>query len=216
MKRDYKNKTEDRYGRVNKREMMRITTYRRLENLYKKYKGYISTKELLSEGFSNRQIANLAEENFLEKVCHGYYWMIQCGYKKPEDYKCIEVCLGSPRAVIAMESACYYQGIVKTEPEVLTVATERTDRSMIKMNFTVERHYFSDSNFRLGMKRVNTEFGGYNIYNIERSFCDIVRLNDKTMDDEFIIEIYSHIKMHQGQYERTIKYAEMLKLYGAL
>lgn len=191
---------------------MRITTYCKLENLYKKYKGYISTKELLSEGFSNRQVANLTEECFLEKVCHGYYWMIQCGYKKPEDYKCIEVCLGSPRAVIAMESACYYQGIIKTEPEVLTVATERTDRSVIKMNFAVKRHYFSDSNFRHGIKRVNTEFGGYNIYNIERSFYDIVRINDKTLDDEFIIEISDQVKTRQNQYERMMKYAEMFKI----
>lgn len=84
------------------------------------------------------------------------------------------------------------------------------------MNFTVERHHFSDNNFRLGMKRVNTEFGGYNIYNIERIFCDIVRLNGKTLDDEFIIEISSHIKMRQEQYERTIKYVERLKLYGSL
>lgn len=194
---------------------MRTNTYCKLENLYKKYKGYISTKELLSEGISNRQIANLTEENFLEKVCHGYYWMIQCGCKKPADYKCIEVCLGSPRAVIAMKSACYYQGIIKTEPEVLTVATERTDRSQIKMNFAVKRHYFSDSNFRLGMKKVKTEFGGYNIYNTERSFCDIVRLNDKALNDELIIEIYNHIKTSQGQYERALKYAEMLKLYGS-
>lgn len=190
---------------------MRITTYCRLDNLYKKYKGYISTKELLSEGFSNRQVANLKEKKFLEKVCHGYYWMIQCGYKKPEDYKCIEVCLSSPRAVIAMESACYYQGIIKTEPEVLTVATERTDRSMIKMNFAVKRHYFSDSNFQHGIERVNTEFGGYNIYNIERSFYDIVRISDNTLDDEFIIEISDQINMRQRQYERLMKYAEMLK-----
>lgn len=191
---------------------MRITTYNKLENLYKKYNGYISTKELLAEGFSNRQIAGLTEENYLEKVCHGYYWMMQCGCKKPEDYKCIEVCLGSPRAVIAMKSACYYQRVIKTEPKVLIVATERTDRSMIKMKFPVERHYFSNSNFRVGMRRVNTEFGGYNIYDIERSFCDMVRLNDTILNDGTIIELSNHIKADREQYERALKYAKMFKL----
>lgn len=33
--------------------------------------------------------------------------------KKPNDYKCIEVCLSDPKAVIAMKSACYYQGLIE-------------------------------------------------------------------------------------------------------
>ena len=50
---------------------MRTNTYVKLERLYKKYRGYVGTKVLLEEGFSNRQIAALAEEGYLEKVCHG-------------------------------------------------------------------------------------------------------------------------------------------------
>lgn len=185
---------------------MRITTYYRLENLYRKYSGYINTKELLDEGFSNRQIAVLTEENYIEKVCHGCYWMLRCGYKKPDDYKCIEVCLSDPRAVIAMKSACYYQGIIESEPDVLAVATERTDRSVIKMKFPVERHYFSSSHFQHGIERVETKFGKYNIYNIERSICDMVRLKDET-----VIEVLDHMKEQTAQYKRILGYGELLK-----
>ena len=49
------------------------------------------------------------------------------GYDKPIDYKCIEVCLSAPRAVSCMDSAFYYQEAIETEPECLSVATERTD-----------------------------------------------------------------------------------------
>ena len=168
---------------------MRVATYYKLEDLYGKYGGYISTRELLGEGFSNRQIAALKEENYLEKVCHGCYWM-----------------LSDPKAVIAMKSACYYQGLMESEPDVLAVATERTDRSMIKMKFPVERHYFSSSHFQIGIKKIVTDFGKYNIYNIERSFCDMVRLKD-----EAVIEVFNHIKAHTAQYERILRYSEMLK-----
>lgn len=185
---------------------MRITTYYRLENLYRKYSGYINTRELLAEGFSNRQIAALTEENYLEKVCHGCYWMLQCGYKKPDDYKCIEVCLSDPRAVIAMKSACYYQGIIEFEPDVLAVVTERTDRSVIKMKFPVERHYFSSSHFQNGIKKIETKFGKYNIYNIERSVCDMVRLKD-----EAVIEVLDRMKAQAAQYKRISGYSELLK-----
>lgn len=193
---------------------MRANTYCRLDNLYKKYRGYISTRVLMDEGFTNRQIAVLTEEGYLEKVCHGYYWMIQGDYEKPHDYKCIEVCLSNPRAAISMKSACFYQGLVKEEPKFLTVATERTDRSRIKINFPVERHFFSVSNFQIGLKNVKTEFGCYNMYDIERSICDIIRLDYKNTDSRFVAEMIDSKRIKRNQYERILRYAQILNIKG--
>ncbi|MCI8454979.1 MAG: type IV toxin-antitoxin system AbiEi family antitoxin domain-containing protein [Lachnospiraceae bacterium] len=191
---------------------MRNTTYDKLEHLYQKFRGYISTQKLIEEGFTNRQIAFLVNEDYLEKVCHGYYWMMRCEYEKPFDYKCIEVCLSNPRAVISMESACYYQKMIKTEPEVLTVATERTDRSAMKMKFPVERHYFSSSNFEIGVERVRTELGNYNIYNIERSLCDMIRFERKAADYNVVTEIFDSVKAQEERSERIMRYAKLLKI----
>ena len=191
---------------------MRNSTYNRLENLYKKCKGYISTRELLDEGFSNRQIAVLAEEKYLEKVCYGYYWLLQCGRKKPADYKCIEASLSNPRAVIAMESACFYQGMIKEEPPFLAVATERADRSAMKMNFPVKRHYFSNPKFQVGMQEVQTEFGSYHMYDVERSFCDMARLGGKQKEGRLAAEVLKALKANEKQYGRVLRYAEMFRL----
>ena len=68
---------------------MRNNTYARLETVYSKYKGYIGTKELLEEGFTNRQIAFMTEERYLEKVCHGYYWLAGKKEDKPSDRKSV-------------------------------------------------------------------------------------------------------------------------------
>lgn len=191
---------------------MRNATYNKLKHLYQKSEGYISTRELLEEGLTNRQIAALTDENYLEKVCHGHYWMAQSGYQKPADYKCIEVCLSSPEAVIAMESACYYQNMMKKEPEALDVATERTNRSAIKMNFPIKRRYFSENMFRCGIKKVRRKEGSYNIYVPERSLCDIVRLEGEEAGREFLMEIYEEEEERERQYERMLKYAELLKI----
>ena len=50
---------------------MRENTYIKIETLYSKYRGYVGTKNLLAEGFSNRQISTLVEEGYLEKICYG-------------------------------------------------------------------------------------------------------------------------------------------------
>lgn len=191
---------------------MRDATYDKLEHLYRRFKGYISTQELMREGFTNRQIALLTKEGYLERVCHGYYWMLHGGYKKPFDYKCIEVALSNPRAVISMESACYYRKMIKTEPKALTVATERTDRSAMKMMFPLERHYFSCSNFQVGIEKVQTEFGNYNIYNVERSLCDMLRLERRNTDNRIMMEIIDSIKTQKEQSELIMKYAKLLRI----
>lgn len=184
---------------------MRANTYVKLEMIYKKYRGYVETRKLLEEGFSNRQIAALVEEGYLEKVSYGYYWLSGGQYEKPQDYKCIEVCLGSPRAVICMDSALYYQKAIAVEPEYLSVATERTDRSMLKMNFPTRRHYFSGSNFWIGMRKHQTEFGHYHIYDVERSICDVRRL-----EPQIASEFIDRVKNNEQQYKRVLKYAELL------
>ena len=50
---------------------MRENTYIKIETLYRKYRGYVETKNLLAEGFSNRQISTLvrSEERRVGKEC---------------------------------------------------------------------------------------------------------------------------------------------------
>ncbi|SCJ25281.1 Uncharacterised protein [uncultured Clostridium sp.] len=186
---------------------MRRSTYDRLEMVYQKFKGYIGTQELLKEGFSNRQIAVMAEEGHLEKVCHGYYWLAGKKEAKPSDYKCIEVCLSDPRAIVCMDSALYYQGMLKEEPEYLSVATARTDRSLLGMAFPITRHYFSTNHYLIGARKKETEFGCYNIYDIERSICDMLRL-----ESYIDTEIVDKIKANEEQYRRILRYAEPLRV----
>lgn len=192
-------------------EKMRENTYIKIEVLNSKYRGYIGTKDILAEGFSNRQISVLVEEGYLEKVCYGYYWLASKQCRKPWDYKCIEVSLSNPSAVICMNSALYYQGVLPNEPVYLSVATERTDRSMMKMDFMIQRHYFSNRNFNVGIRKVETEFGKYNIYDIERSVCDMYRLEGKKE-----IEIVNNIKKKEYSYNRLLKYAELLRIKQGL
>lgn len=184
---------------------MRTNTYVKLEILYRKYRGYVETRKILEEGFSNRQISVLVEEGYLEKVSHGYYWLSGGQCKKPQDYKCIEVCLSNPRAVICMDSSLYFQKVITKEPEYLSIATERTDRSILKMNFPTRRHYFSGSNFEIGQRKQETEFGCYHIYDVERSICDMRRL-----EPHITLECINRVKNNEQQYKRLQQYAELL------
>lgn len=91
--------------------------------------------------------------------------------------------------------------------ECLSIATERTDRSTLKMNFLTRRHYFSGSNFQIGRRNRKTEFGSYYIYDVERSILDMRRL-----EPQITLELTDRVKNNEQQYKRLLKYAEQLRI----
>lgn len=187
---------------------MRSTTYEKLEN----YSGYIGTDQLLRDGFTNRQIANFVEEGLLERVCHGHYWIQHTSCEKPKEYKAIEVCMSDPRAMICADSACFYLGLIQEEPETLSVATSRNDRSAISMNFPVTRHFISDNIFLDSYNKISTDFGSYNISDIDRSVCDCIRFKKDIDTYIFDLVIDSYREQKARQEKRIWEYAKRLNM----
>lgn len=192
---------------------MRKNTSNRYELLRSKYNGYICTRELLNEGFSNRQIFCLQEDGLLEKISNGYFWLSGFGKKKHKKYKAIEVCFVNKNAVIVADSACFYHGFIDVEPKKLSIGTRRNDRRLMTFPFPVTRHYLAQSNYEERMTSMNTKFGSFNIYDLDRSIWDCIRFY-KSIDPkifEMIIEKYKTQRMNDEIWEQMIAYAKEMK-----
>ncbi|MCI8372867.1 MAG: hypothetical protein HFI75_10845 [Lachnospiraceae bacterium] len=186
-------------------------TYKKCCRLAERYKGYIDTSELLLEGLTNRQISEFVANGMLEKVCYGTYWFDCAEYVKPDAYKAIEICRSNPKAVICADSACFYQGLIEIEPSVVSIATRRDDRSKFAMNFPVSRHYYSSNYFAEHQKVVETEFGQYIVYDVERSVCDCIRFKKYIDEDIFCLVIDCYRKQKKA-INRLTDYAEKLHM----
>lgn len=190
-------------------------TYTKCYRLAEKYKGYIGTAELLREGMTNRQIAEFVSNGMLERVCYGIYWFNCADYVKPDDYRAIEICRSNSKAVICADSACFYQGLIDVEPPVVSIATRRDDRSKIAMNFPVSRHFYSGNIFSEHQIVVNTDFGQYTVYDIERSVCDCIRFKNTIDNDIFCLVIECYRKQEKA-INRLNCYAEKLHMLNQL
>ena len=151
-------------------------TYDKVCELFEEGNGYLPTRTLLNNKITTIQIRTMLQEGKIEKVSHGNYWNLMSGRKKPKHYKMLEACMTNKKAVICSLSACYYHGLIKDEPEALYVATARTDRGNMKLNFPVSRHYFSVTTFEDDVLNVKTGGGNIRIYDVDRSVCDCIRL----------------------------------------
>ena len=191
---------------------MRQIIYDKVRNISEKYKGYIDTEDLMKEGLTNRQIGLLTAEEKLEKIAHGHYWVNSDAYGKPEDYKAVEVARVNENAVICADSACYYMGLIDVEPQVLSIATKRSDRHKMKMNFEVSRHYFSEQAFEVEKHVFDTKYGSYNVYGIDRSVCDCIRFREDIDKDIFELVIENYRRYDKKNEERLMAYAKAMRI----
>lgn len=194
-------------------------TYDKVNALFEEGNGYLPTRKMLDNKITTIQIRTMLEEGKIEKISHGNYWNLMSGKKKPKNYKMLEACMTNRKAVICSLSACYYHGLLDEEPDKLYVATARTDRGGMKLNFPVSRHYFSVSSFEDDVLNVKTGGGEIRVYDVDRSVCDCIRLEKEIGRDmvELVVENYKKSKKkkptHLLQYADRMRYGKIVREY---
>ncbi|MBQ6583379.1 MAG: type IV toxin-antitoxin system AbiEi family antitoxin domain-containing protein [Mogibacterium sp.] len=154
---------------------MRATTYDKAKKVAAQHHGYVRTRTLKDNGVTDRQIASLVEEGVLEKISHGCFWHPEAGGEKPPFYQAIEVNMTNPKAVLCSYSAAYLHGLIDSVPEKLYYATAREDRHKMTLPYESRRYYYPQLHFEEGIQTIETPYGEYRIYDLDRTVCDCVR-----------------------------------------
>lgn len=190
-------------------------TYDKVNALFEEGNGYLPTRKMLDNKITTIQIRTMLEEGKIEKISHGNYWNLMSGKKKPKNYKMLEACMTNRKAVICSLSACYYHGLLDEEPDKLYVATARTDRGGMKLNFPVSRHYFSVSSFEDDVLNVKTGGGEIRVYDVDRSVCDCIRLEKEIGRDMVELVVENYKKSNKKKPTHLLQYADRMR-YGKI
>lgn len=191
---------------------MLLNTYQKVLDLFESGNGYRNAAELKQAKITTVQIKELVSKGIVERISHGHYWLIDEEKGKPEYYRMIEACMVNPRAVICADSSCYYHGLIDREPEKLSVATLKTDRSRMQLNFPVSRHYYSDLAFDQDLEEVHTPYGNFRVYDVERSVCDCIRFRNDIGEEMLDLIIDRFLQRDSNQMERLLAYADAMRV----
>ena len=191
---------------------MLLSTYQKVIALFESGNGYRNASELKDAKITTVQIKELVNKGIVEHVSHGFYWLIDEEKGKPENYQFIEACMVNPRAVICADSACYFHGLIDKMPETLSVATLKTDRSRMQLNFPVCRHYYSNLAFEQDMDTVETPYGQIRVYGVERSVCDCIRFRDDIGQEMLDLVISNFLERNGNQMDRLLAYADAMRV----
>ena len=171
---------------------MLLKTYDKIIDLFHNSRGYMNFEQLKEEGVTIAQIQELADREILDKFARGWYWCNKCGYERPADRKYIEI------------------GLLKKEPDVISVATERSDRKKMEFAFPVNRYYFQNTGAEDEIETVNTEYGSYRVYSVDRTVCDCIRMKSR-LAEEVLEEIEGSYKRQDRDINRLLDYAKGLR-----
>ena len=191
---------------------MLLNTYEKVTKLFEEGNGYRSAAQLKEARVTTVQIKELVSKGIIERISHGHYWLIDEENGKPENYEMIEIGKVNPRAVICADSACYFHGLIEEKPRKLSVATLKTDRSKMQMNFPITRHYYSDLAFEQDLEEVKTEYGTFRVYTLERSVCDAIRFREDIGQKQVDTIVKNYMKQEDKQLERMLAYADAMRV----
>lgn len=191
---------------------MLLNTYEKVTKLFEEGNGYRSAAQLKDARVTTVQIKELVSKGIIERISHGHYWLIDEENGKPENYEMIEIGKVNPRAVICADSACYFHGLIDEKPRKLSVATLKTDRSKMQMNFPITRHYYSDLAFEQDLQEVKTEYGTFRVYTLERSVCDAIRFREDIGQKQVDTIVKNYMKQEDKHLERLLTYADAMRV----
>ena len=143
--------------------------------------------DLTKKGLSDYQIKKLVKEEKLFMFKKG-------AYSTTKDYNYLEyIAKKHPNAVVTLNTACKFYGLIKSDKLPYYIATKQKDRKINDDN--VKQIFMSDNLYKIGVSKIT--YQGFNIliYDLERLLIEVVRnkVNISYEDYHEIINSYQKI-----------------------
>jgi len=170
--------------------------------------GYARLTELRNQGFQSRDISKLYEEGVLEKVQPGLYKLkesdVTSGF--------VDISHAMPHAVIALVSALTYHDLTTFNPSKVHIAIPN-DAKPVKIHFPpVEVYYFRKSQYKSGKEEVMIQGHPVNMYNKEKTVCDIFRYRNKLGEDLALEGLRNYLDLPEANLNELQKYMKICRV----
>ena len=183
---------------------------RKYKDIFEKYGNMMRTKELDLEKIRYRNIQQLIEAGFVEKVRYGYYRWID-----HEDYSEVTTIKGLfPDAILCMDTALRYYGYSDRTPIDWHLAVSKdSGKSRFNIDYPFVKPYYVEPDLlELGLTQGNMDGHEIRIYNKDRVICDCLRYRNKMDKELFNKAIQSYIADPEKSIPKLMEYSGPLRV----
>ena len=174
--------------------------------------GYAKAEMLRTKGIRSSQLAQLVESGALVRLKRGLYALAQ-GAERSE---LVDIQKAVPGGVFCLGTALSVHGISTWEPPEVQLAIRRDSRIALPESPPIKIFSFSGARFELGIVEQSTPTGIVQVYDREKTICDVVRFRNSLGLDIAMEALREYLKGHGRDIPRLLEYAKLLRMEGSI
>lgn len=186
--------------------MKEYSNYSKLEKIFNSNGGYITRKDADKANIPSWFLSDFVKKNKLNKIAPGFYANDSF---IPDNYYIFQQ--RYPKYIYSGMSALYLHKLTdKIVTDLEVSAPQGYNPSRIKRENLVIHKISNESIYNLGITKVETMFGNQvNVYDEERTICDIIKHRDEYDSETFLKAIKFYIRGTNNQI-KLFRYARAL------
>ena len=186
-----------------------MNSIKKIENEFNKRGGIMKTSELNTLGINYRQIQRLLDEQIIEKIKHGYY-ILTNSFPREE----VIIARMFPDAVIYLESALFYYDYTDRVPNLWQIAVNKHSYpKQYNISYMKIKPYFIKEEYRqLGINNIIIDNVKVNIYDKNKTICDVLRYENKIDNEVFTNAIKNYINDNEKDIRTLMEYGDKLNV----
>ncbi len=178
------------------------------ESLLVENNGILKTADALAAGISKDAFYQFVKNAGLEKAAHGIYIspdnLIDEMYLLQAQF---------PKAIYSHDAALYLHDLAEREPVPFTVTVSSDYNSSGLLKKGVKVYYIKKEWYELGLTQTASPGGhNVNVYDLERTICDIVRRSDHMDIAVFNYAVKEYVRRRDKNYAKLSHYAAVMNL----
>jgi len=179
--------------------------------LFKQQRGFAKTKDIVKLGVTNYYIRKLEEEGKIVRIKQGLYR--HANYEPEQFNEWIEISKIIPNGVVCLLSAMSYYELTTYNPWEYQVAIFRYAKKPSLPEYPpIKVMYFSDNRFHLGVDEVVMDGNRIQIYDREKTICDMIFYREKVGIDLMKEGLRNYLKQPGKNITKLMKYAQALRV----
>jgi len=172
-----------------------------------KDKGYVTSELVKEKGIPSWYLTDLVKRGMLHRVDRGVYMTQPLG---SDEYFIFQY--RNKKAIYSYSNALYFHGHTDRIPSRLEV-TVYQGYNTHRFDDEVSVHYVKREIYELGITKVKTIYGNsVNVYNMERTLCDLVKSKQIIESEVFKKAFQSYFKQEKKDVGKLMEYARKLDI----
>jgi len=182
-----------------------------IQLLFEETNGIADTNYLVERGLSNYQLKQSVEKGWLVKLKQGLY-----KWAEYETEEIFEVAHIVPQGVFCLLTACSFYELTTHVPAQYQVAIPDERKVVLPPYPPIKLYYWNEVPFTVGITTVEISSGKIQMYDVEKTVCDVVRHQNKIGLDVVKEVVKSYLQRKNRNLNQLNTYAKTLNIQRSI